>query len=319
MSDQLFIQQITYNGKDLPLELLKSSTLTYSVNSLSPYLVLKFLNPHNTFLEDFELREKGEIKVRTMDYFSDSDEGIIQDFVICDIPPHKNNAFLIVECLEKSAYELTRTDIKIFNDKPVEYILKALAPDMKIDCGSFPGKQTYHLPNKKRFTLIRRMARELGAVVFTHDGTIVFKSKKDLLRQSDLAEYEYRNEYTQYRIHRPRLLNRSYITDEQKRHYIGWHIENGWIKSTENADYPIQMVSCNEVGKLNNLNQKLEPAVLFRTLGEGKLKIGSPIKLTWHTGIPERSVDESYPDRVLISDIVFFSKFNFTCDVCGSI
>ncbi len=318
-NENTYVQQIQYDNKDLNLELLRSLTLTRSVNALAPFLVIRFLNPHNILLEDVNLREMEELSIRFMDSTSDDDAEIMKA-VICDIKQDANNAnILVLECMEKSAYYLSQKDTRIFFKESVPVILKALSPDLKIESGDFPAHQTYNLSNRRRFSLIAQMAREMGAVVFIQSGTLVFKTKEELFKSNHIADYEYQNPGAVYQIKQPELLNRNYSQREEKRSYIGWHIEKGLLISTRNKEFPTQMVNCDEVGKLDNLSKTLEPSVSFITLGEGKLKVGSPLKLTWHTGIAERPLDESYPNRVLIGDLVIHTEYKFTCTVGGYI
>ena len=318
-SENTYVQQIQYNNQDLNLELLRSLTLTRSVNALAPFVVIRFLNPHNTLLEDVKLREMEELSIRLMDSTSDDDAEIIKA-IICDIKQDVNNAnILVLECMERSAYYLSQKDTRIFFKESVPTILKALSPGLKIECGDFPAHQTYNLSNRRRFGLIAQMAREMGAIVFIQSGTLVFKTKEELLKTKHIADYEYQNPGAVYQIRQPKLLNRNYTQTEEKRSYIGWHIEKGLVKSTQNKEYPTKMVNCDEVGKLDNLSKSLTPTVSFITLGEGKLKVGSSLKLTWHTGIAERPLDESYPNRVLIGDLVMHTENKFTCTVGGYI
>jgi len=317
--EYLFIQQISLNGVDLELELLKSATLSLSVNALAPFLKLRFLNPHNTILEDIGIQEKDEIKVRFMDIFSE-DVGNVQDFVVCDIRPDERNAnFIVFECLEKHAYHLSQRDTKIFNKMSISSILGALVPGLEIDCGQFPVDQYYDLANDIRFNLVAKMASEHGAIVFISKRKLVFKTKEDLLKEADIAEYEYRNKGAQYQIKRPKLLDRNFNTQEQDQHFIGWNIEKGLVQSTQNTNCPVSMVNCSEVGKLNNLSKSLVPAVRFQALGEGKLEVGSNLKLVWNSTISNRPIDESYPSRILLGDVVLHADKNFVCTICGYI
>jgi hypothetical protein len=252
-----------------------------------------------------------------MDATSDDDTEIME-VVICDIKQDPDSAnMLILECLEKNAYHLSQNDTRIFVRESVSTILKALAPNLSIECGDFPAHQSYNLSNRRRFSLVAQMAKEMGAVVFIQAGKLVFKTKEDLLKAEHIADYEYHNPGAVYQIKQPKLLDRNYVQEEEKSHFIGWHIEKGLIKATLNKAYPTKMVSCDEVGKLNNLSKSLTPSISFVTLGEGKLMVGSPLKLIWHTGIAERPLDESYPSRVLIGDLVTHTGNKFTCTVGG--
>ncbi len=317
VAENVYVQQIQYKNQDLNLELLRSLTLTRSVNALAPFLVLRMLNPHNALLDDVGIRELDELNIRLMDATSDEDSELM-NVVICDIKQDPKNAnIIILECLEKNVYHLSQTDTRIFVKESVSTVLTALAPGLRIECGDFPAHQTYNLSNRKRFSVIAQMARELGAIVFVQRGSLVFKTKEDLLKADNIGDYEYQNPGAVYQIRQPKFLERDFTDDTEKRHYIGWHIEKGLIKATNNNDYPTVMVSCDEVGKLNNLSKRLKPSVSFLTLGEGRLMVGSPLKLIWHSGIADRPLDESYPNRVLIGDLVTHSESKFTCTVGG--
>ncbi|MCP4757216.1 MAG: hypothetical protein GY866_40650, partial [Proteobacteria bacterium] len=156
-----------------------------------------------------------------------------------------------------------------------------------------------------------------GAFFFISRGKLVFKTKEDLLKESDIATYEYRNKGARYQIANPKLHDGNYVQEEQKKRYVGWHIEDGLVESTVDTEFPPKMVSVDEVGKLDNLSKMPVQAVDFRALGEGSLTVGSPLKLVWHTGIAERPLDESYPERVLIGGLEHHEERNFLTRVNG--
>jgi len=298
---------------------LKSATLTLKVNALAPFLILRILNPHNFLLEDIGLKKFDELKIRFMDYYDEDDKGELMTVIVLDFHPDKNPNIMVIECLEESAYWLSQKDYKIFSRKPIASILGALVPKLQIECGQFQTNNTYHLPNRRRFELLARMAKENGAVFFISRGKLVFKTKEDLFKQADIANYEYWNKSARYEIAQPRLIDHEFVNEEQKRNYIGWHIERGLIKSTVATGYPPKMHCCDTVGKLNNITKRLTPVVTFRSKGEGTMTIGSPIKLTWHSGIADRPIDESYPDRVLLGEVEHHEQKDFRTTITGVI
>jgi hypothetical protein len=314
--EYLFTQQITHNENDLELDFLKSCTLTLKINSPAPIVVLRMLNPNNTLLEDLGLIKYDELAVRFMDINSE-DDGETMNLVILDIIQDKNPNILILECLEENAYWLLQKNYQIFNKQPVPSILQALVPKLTIDCGDFPAENTYHLPNKRRFDVLARMAKEHGAIFYITRGKLVFKAIDELMKESDIAVYEYHNKAARYQITQARLIENQYQKEESKRHFIGWHIEKGFIESTEDTDYPPQMVSVDTIGKLNNISKKVKPVLGFRALGEGELEPGSMIKCIWHSGIADRPIDESYPDRVMLGEIEHHQGNNFVTSICG--
>lgn len=314
--EYLFTQQITHNGIDLELDLLKSCTLTLKINSPAPTVVLRMLNPNNTLLEDLGLQKYDELNVRFMDINSD-DDGNVMKVVILDIRQDKNPNILVLECLEKNAYWLLQRDFKIFNKMTISAILQALVPKLTIDCGDFPAENTYHCANKRRFDVLARMAKELGAIFFISRGKLVFKSIDELKKQSDVAVYEYHNKAARYQITQARLIEDNYHAEETRRHYLGWHLEQGFVEATEDADYPPQMVSVETIGKLNNITKFVKSVLKFKALGEGSLQPGSMIDCVWHSGIADRPIDESYPDRVMLGEIEHHEQKNFLTSICG--
>ncbi len=316
MPENLFTQQVTYKDADIDLSVLQSMTLTFKLNSLAPNLVLQFNNPNNAFLEEVGIKKFETIQARFMDLYSE-DPGRLLNFVIVGTPPDRNKKLITLECVEENAYRLTEKGSKIFNNKDVGSILKSLVHPLKVDIGNFPANNTYHLSNERKFALVARIAREMGAVFHISDGSLVFKTKKELFDQEDLTVFEYQNKMAPFRIVQPRLLDHDYELEDRKRHYLGWDIEKGLIQSSQNSESPKKMVSCRETAKLNNLNTLLKPVMRFGSLGHGMLKVGIPIKLFWHTGLPHRPLDESYPDRVLFGEIKFHEERDFSCAITG--
>lgn len=325
MADGFFVQSIQFDGAEVGIDYLKSATLTVEINAIAPVLVLRLKNPVNTLLEDLGLKVqlqskgKGQIKLHLMDYYSPESKPVVMDFKIMDIhEDHRNNNILVCECLEIHAYHLSQKSHEVYTKSSIENIIGALT-GLPVEVSIFPNNNTYHVDGKRRIDVVKQIAREMGAIFFIRDNKAYLKTKEDLFKETDQALYEYRNEGAEFKIVKPKIIDDSLKNEDEKRHHIGFHMDKGLIISSHNKDSKPMMVGCDSTLKINNLAKSLQEAVIFRAIGNYAIKIGSPIKTVYHSGIPDRPEVEYYPQRVILSKISYHSENNFSMFVNGSV
>jgi hypothetical protein len=211
-------------------------------------------------------------------------------------------------------------DSVLFPKKPIETILKRLAPGLKYDVGSFPVMEAYHLlPGERPTKLLRQIAKERGGLCFFRRGTIVFKKLPDLLKQNAKYVYEHDNPRAVNQIiHFKRENAKGLIKDRIERNIVGWNMVKGVMKSGKRTNKPPEWGSVSNVSTMNNLTELPYPAIDLTALGNGALIPGMPITLKWNASRIDAPIDESLPAKVVIGTVShFYSAQKYFCRVKG--
>jgi hypothetical protein len=322
MIEQFFLQRLEYKGQELDLEeMLIWSEYGEEINAIAPTLKLKIRNPGNQLLEVFGLQEQETILAQFFDA-SDEQAEWEDEFVIFEMIT--DGSYLIVDMIQVHAHELLKHHTIIYKDKPIKTILSGLLPGIKPVVGDFRQRNTCHLAYQKRQDLHQNLRRENGAVFFISRGDITFKRPDDLMKQAVFVEMERGNPNATYTIHKPKIVEIDSALKHIQRSYQGFSMTEGWKESPKNKDAPCRFVSTQSMLELNRMNTRLLPVVLFNAQGSGKLRAGGRIKAVWHTGEPERPLDERMPDDFLIGKVVHRSgilgrRLNYECQITGSL
>jgi len=303
------------------LSFLKSATLIETMDLSGPRLMMTFDDPHSIIRDDMGVRTRDALKIRIADAWArdGTDQTIM--FTVWTMPNAGN--IVTLNCMQADVDRLKQPAKQaiLFTKKPVETILKKLAPGLKYDVGAFPVADNAHLlPGERPTRLLRQMAAEKGAVCFYRRGTLVFrKLAQDLAVQKVEYSYEYDNPAAANQIvHYTRLNTKAVLQDRVNRHLIGWHMVDGVIKSGKKTQDPPEYVSVSSLAALRNLVEMPYPAIDYTALGNGQLMPGIPLALKWNTAKLDAPIDESLPEQVIIGTVAHhYATQKYLCRVKG--
>jgi len=311
------------NGEDagvFDLSFLKEVVFVETIDLSGPRLIMTFNDPDSIIRDDMNVKERDVLEVRIADVWER--DGIDQTimFVIWTMP--NNGSMVTFNCMQAHIDLLKRPakESILFTKKPVETILKRLAPGLKYEVGNFPAIEDYHLlPGERPTRLLRQMAKEKGGLCFYRRGKLVFKKLTELGKTKVKHTYEYDNPIAKNQIiHFTRANARSVIKDRVERNIIGWNMVKGIVKSGKQTAKPPEFVSVSNMPTMNRLLEIPCPAIDFTTLGNGALMAGIPIALKWNIGKIDAPIDESLPVKVVIGTVAhFYSTQKFFTRVKG--
>ncbi len=293
------------NDKILDLSFLKEATFVETIDLSGPRLMMLFDDFDSIIRDEIGVKERDLLEIRLADVWARDNLDKTLRFTILTMPNEGPRVKLNCMQADIVAMKQPAKDSILFTRKPVESIVRRLAPGLKYEIGSFPALEDYHLlPGGRPTKLLRQIAREQGAVCFFRRGTIVFKKPSELLKVVPKVPdhvYEYDNPTAPNQIaHFTRVNAKSVLQDRIERNIIGWDMTKGLVKSGKKTTAPPEFVSLHNMPTMNNLTDMPYPAIDFTALGNGLLVPGMTLKLVWNTAKDNAPIDESLPAKVII-------------------
>lgn len=302
------------------LSFLKEVTFVETIDLSGPRLMMTFDDTHSIIRDDMKVKERDVLEIRIADVWErDGIDQTIQ-FVIWTMP--NKGSTVTLNCMQKYVDLLKQPvqDAILFPKKPVETILKRLAPGLKYDVGSFPVLEDYHLlPGERPTRVLRQIAREKASLCFFRRGSVVFRKLTELAEKEAKNIYEYNNPTAKNQIiHFTRENSKAVIKDRVERNIVGWDMIKGVVKSGKKITKPPEFVSVFNQSTMNSLSEIPFPAIDFIVAGNGALVPGHIVGLKWNINKIDAPVDESLPARVIISTVAHFYKAQkYLCRIKG--
>lgn len=311
---------------DFDLSFLVDVTLIETVDISGPRLILTMDDPNNYIMEDLEARPRDVLKVTFSSHWYEGDGDnidLVVKFRILTMP--QNGRAITFNCMEKEV-EASKQPAKkaiLFTEKPVSEILKKLLPGLKPKVGKFPVTMDYHvLPGVRPSKTIRQMCHEMKAACFNRRGTVVFETWQKLLKQE--PEYTYHHtpppelecdeEIFSYEILRAQAI----VKDRVERNYMSWSLTDGIVSTSRALKKAAEWVAPSVKSVLDNMLTVPLPSIDMMVSGQGTLQPGMVMELVWHSDNPEKPIDESLPNKILISTVAhYYSGSNYLCRVKG--
>jgi len=192
-------------------------------------------------------------------------------------------------------------------------------------------------PSADRFLKLNLMASPVFKLKTLSDKTRIFRQRgvAEIIGavsagfRIDAGKFPVVEDYHCIAGERPSAMLRQ-IAGEQGGHLWfgreGWHVKTlaalfaaGPVLSKAHRYAPSLNASQN-VRTLGNRPTSSRIAIDFQTHGNGFLTPGMVLKLWWHMATPDRPLDESLPDKVVISSVAhYYSAQKYYCRVKGAV
>lgn len=290
---------------EFDLSFLKEATFVETLDLSGPRLMMTFDDTHSIIRDDMGLKARDVLEVRIADVWERDGIDKTIPFVVWTMP-NKGNV-IALNCMQYHV-DLLKQPAKesiLFSKKPIETILRRLAPGLRYDIGSFPALEDYHLlPGERPTRLLRQIAKEKGAVCFYRRGSIVFRKLSELAKKT--VKYTYENENptaANQIIYFTRENSKAVLKDRVERNIIGWDMVKGLVKSAKNTTKAPEFVSVSNLVTMNGLLEMPCPALDMVVLGNGALLPGISVALKWNTAKIDAPLDESLPAKVVIGTV----------------
>jgi hypothetical protein len=302
------------------LSFLKEVTFVETVDLSGPRLIMTFDDTHSIIRDSMKVKEKDVLEIRIADVWErDGIDQTIQ-FVVWTMP--NAGSSITLNCMQRNV-DLLKTPAKetiLFPKKPVETILKRLAPGLKYDVGNFPALEDYHLlPGERPTRLLRQLAKEKAGLCFYRRGSIVFRKLSELAKKEAKHTFEYDNPTAKNQIiYFTRENSKAVIKDRVERNIIGWDMVKGLVKSGKKTTKPPEFVSVFNQPTMSGLLEIPFPSIDFITLGNGALVPGLPLSIKWNINKIDAPIDESLPAKVVIGTVShYYSAQKYFCRIKG--
>ena len=315
------VQSITCNGELLDLAFLKQATFIETMSLDGPKLIIEYDDKEQYLRDDLALKEGDVFSVNLSDPVNLDLLNWQSDWTVITMPADAKGT-ITFNLLLTALYELKKPTItaKFFVKKSISHLLRQLAPNLNHEIGEFPLRLDFHLlPGQRPTRLIRQIARELGAVVFIRRGILVFKSLEQLQNQQSAFEYHFNDTRQQFQIASYTIPNdQTMIDDLTQRRFTAWDDKQGVVYARNNSDRAIEFVGATNRHVLDNLCKVPVPVIDAIMLGNGGLKAGDVMAVTWNRSDLERPIDESLPTSFVLSLVAHsYVKHRYYCRIKG--
>lgn len=324
--ENILLQSMKLEGKEIDLAFMKSCTLVETLDLSGPRLMVAFYDPDALIRDTFGIRQSHTLEIEFADIWHRDGLDKTMEFTVEPMSPVTGDRFEL-NLFQKDIHRLKQpaTEGRIFRRKPLSALAQAVIPtedgEPKFDIATFPAMLDYALqPDERPSKLLRRAAREAGAMLFYRRGVIVGARLADLLAVDPPAhEYHYldRREKNQI-LHFSQPNADEILKDRIGKSYRGWSMTDGFIESGKGKGRPPEFSSLPRKAALDNLASYTVPVLDLTVPGNGFLMAGETMEIVWNKAVSDDPLDESLPEKVVIGVVAHhYEAQKYSCRVKG--
>ena len=318
--EKFIVQKVVAPGGDIDLSYMRIGNYVETMDLSGPRFVMQVNDPDGILRLDYEMEEGNEIIVTIADPYQRDGLNLDIPFVVKKVM--HSASVLSVMCMQREIDEIKKpSPIPVFFvRKPVDEILSRFLP-VPLHVADFPVVEDYHLlPGERPSRLLRQLAYEQGAVVYTRRGELHFNRLRTLFAKPVELTYHYDDREQENQVIsyvKPNVD--AIVRDKVVRKYSGWSQTEGYVGGQAAGGSPVEWRSSQNVTTLTNLGTSCMPAIDFVCLGNGMLTSGITVDLVWNMGRTDAPLDESLPEKVVVSAVAhYYSRSQrYLCRVKG--
>lgn len=312
---------------DLDLSFLIDITFIETIDLSGPRLILTIDDPTHYVADKLGTKPRDVLEITfSSKWYADDTDGVDLklQFRILSMPQEGRK--ITFNCIEKEVESIKQPwpTTVLFANKPVSAIVSKLLPKLKPEIGKFPVVLDYHvLPGMRPAKTMRQMCHEMKATCFNRRKSLVFETWEKLLAQAPAITFKHkpppkeqcREEIIQYQM----LRTQAVVKDRCERNFMSFNITDGFIATTKAAKKPAEWSASPDKGVLDNMLTVPMPSIDMVTTGIGSVRAGVVMSIVWHSDNQEQPIDESLPDKVLISTVAHYygGSSKYLCRVKG--
>lgn len=331
MSDDNLYRKFVHvrTGQEFDIGFLRESNYIETMDLDGPKLIMSWDDPNRYLKDELQIREGDEIEAHLSDDWSLDGMSVKQTFVVMVDP--SADRYLKFNLMASPVYKLkTLADkTRIFRQRGVSEIIGAVSAGFKIDAGKFPVVEDYHcIAGERMSAMLRQIAGEQGGHIWFGRKEWHIKTLSALFAEEPAFEYHYGKPGADFQIISfTRPSQQSRIQEESVRGFSGWNDITGRVKApsagpilSKASKYAPILNASQNVRTLGNRPTASRIAIDFQTHGNGFLTPGMVLKLWWHMPSQGKPLDESLPDKVVISSVAhYYSAQKYYCRVKGAV
>ncbi|KIF96483.1 hypothetical protein [Enterobacter cloacae] len=315
---QLFLQKLSINGHDIPLELLVTFAYIEASDLSGPQMIATLRDMTGTLVDNVGLKE-GAICVCNM---GDPDGlgGVLfqETFHVVRAPAMQDQVTIMA--FAKNVFDMKQPAgaARFFNDRGAATVIAALSPGVKLEADCFKRQGTWHLNNGQTPSqLFREIARDHGALLFSCRGKLHAKSLANLGRARGALRYEVNNPKAEYTLSHFANVSSDYeYTHAHVTRPVGYSMTDGYRVAQGERNQPVSLYPVSIQGALNNQNKYLQPLFDAECAGNGALMPGVVLDVIVNRYSDENPIDESLPPRMIIDRVTHYQdRFSYQCRI----
>ena len=306
--EYLLVQRIEHDetGETLDLSWLVEAIYIETIDLSGPRLIIRINDRESIIRDDIGLKEWDSLTVTLADPYIRGGIDIQETFVVQTMPVGKDET-ITLNCLSGVIHnlKLPAKDPLFFVQEPLSALLEQFMPGLTYNANTFPANLDWHLlPAMRPSRLLRQAAKELGIQLFYRRGEVVCKPLSELTKQTPAYEYHYNDESQPNQIAGYQQISATTLIDDRmRRNYQGWSLTDGHVLSGMFEGEAAELAGLENPLNLDNLSKAPVPVLDMYCLGNGGLRAGDTLGLTWNRMNIEMPLDESLPEKVIIGTV----------------
>lgn len=241
-----------------------------------------------------------------------------ETFFVAEAPARNDTITVIALAETVRQLHAPAAKAQFFKDaQPADILTAVTEGKLKSRADAFNLTGTWHLNNgEEPVNLVRRMARDNGAMAWVSKGNINVKAIKQLLNVSPAFTYEANNPKSAFRINKFQILNADYAASSAHDHrYVSFSQTEGQ-KSAGGDGVPVKIVADGDQSTLQNRLIGLIPKLDIEVEGNAGMGVGDVLNIKINRYDDSNTVNESLPPYLVVMRVTHYeTRFNYRCRV----
>lgn len=332
--NRCFIAKITHveSGKELKSGNVAGVTFIETMELDGPKMILKILDFSRDLISETKLAEGDHFTILFSEPWLEDGCLFEEKFTVLTVT-QLSDSIIGVNLVDKLVYDTLKAVVyqsRFFGHCAIEKIAKSLVGDktVKYDLDNFAIANDYHLISGERpSTLFRQILKEQGAKCWVGRNTFHFRKFAKLYKATPAYTLHHNTLKFPHPVNKYTMISETLNKTEEETHiYTGYdetkgRIKTGNVPALSGAGHVSPMMTAN-VNKytLNNAPIASKDVIDLVTPGELGITAGQVLKIVWHLPYPENPIDETKPDKIVVSTVAhWYQSQTFYTRVKGAI
>jgi len=306
--------------REVDLGFLSEFTMIETMDLSGPKVIMRLRDPYLYLTDTLALRAEDEFDITMADIFARDGIDVVLPFSLLKAPDAASMVVLNMMSTPIYKTKMPRKRSRLFPVGDPSAILGELFQGLKQEITRTPIAEAYHLLAGERDTYaLRQLAREQGGHIFLDRDTMRLVRLEELIEKEPEFTYFHNdnreeNQVISYQVRDPKLM----LKDKVRRYFCGWDVVKGWVESNRNGSAVPERYGSPVGPVLDGINSAPVPVIDCVCTGNGLIRAGSIMGVTWKTRRAEAPLHENLPEKFIVWSVShYFSDGKYWCRIKG--